>query len=83
MGDYYLIYSKNNNNPSNLGISDTFADIACTRSFLPKEYFMPYGDYVYTVTKDGDTIVDPNYYAPELLIKSSLWKVFLTIGFRF
>ena len=60
-----------------------FADIACTRSFLPKEYFMPYSDYVYTETKDGDTIVDPNYYAPELLIKSSLWKVFLTIGFRF
>lgn len=60
-----------------------FADIACTRSFLPKEYFMPYSDYVYTETKDGDIIIDPNYYAPELLIKSSLWKVFLTIGFRF
>lgn len=60
-----------------------FADIACTRSFIPNEYFMPYNDYVYTETKEGDIIVDPNYYAPELLIKSSLWKVILTIGFRF
>ena len=60
-----------------------FADIACTRSFIPNEYFMPYSDYVYTETKEGDIIVDPNYYAPELLIKSSLWKVILTIGFRF
>lgn len=60
-----------------------FADIACTRSFLPKEYFMPYSDYVYTYNKDGDTIVDPNFYAPEILIKSALWNVILTIGFRF
>lgn len=60
-----------------------FADIACTRSFLPKEYFMPYSDYVYTYNKEGDPIVDPNFYAPELQIKSSLWNVILTIGFRF
>ena len=60
-----------------------FADIALTRSFLPKEYFMPYGDYVFKQNKEGDFIVDPNCYAPELLIKSSLWNVILTIGFRF
>ncbi len=60
-----------------------FADIACTRSFLPKEYFLTYSDYVYTNNKEGDSIVDPNFYAPELQIKSSLWNVILTIGFRF
>lgn len=60
-----------------------FADIACTRSFLADEYFMPYSDYVYTYNKEGDLTVDPNYYAPEILIKSSLWNVILTIGFRF
>jgi hypothetical protein len=60
-----------------------FADLALTKSFLPKEYFMPYDDYVFKYSKDGDLIVDPNYYAPELLIKSSLWNVILTIGFRF
>jgi hypothetical protein len=60
-----------------------FADIACTRAFLPKEFFMPYDDYVFTYTKEGDVAVDPNYYAPEILIKSSLWNVILTLGFRF
>jgi hypothetical protein len=60
-----------------------FADIACTRAFLPKEFFMPYDDYVFTYTKEGDIAVDPNYYAPEILIKSSLWNVILTLGFRF
>lgn len=60
-----------------------FADIACTRSFLPKEYFMPYADYVFRESKDGGIEVDPNCFAPELLIKSSLWKVIFTIGFRF
>lgn len=60
-----------------------FADIACTRAILPKEYFMPYSDYVFTYTKDGEVAVDPNYYAPEILIKSSLWNVILTFGFRF
>lgn len=60
-----------------------FADLALTRSFLPKEYFMPYSDYVFKYTKDEELIVDPNYYAPEILIKPSLWNVILTIGFRF
>ena len=44
---------------------------------------MPYDDYMYTTDNNGDLIIDPNYYAPELLIKSALWKVALTIGFRF
>ena len=60
-----------------------FADIACTRSFIPKEYFMPYADYVFRDAKNGSIEVDPNYYAPEILIKSSLWNVILTLGFRF
>ena len=60
-----------------------FADIACTRSFIPKEYFMPYADYVFRDAKNGGIEVDPNYYAPEVLIKSSLWNVILTLGFRF
>ena len=60
-----------------------FADLALTRTFVPKEYFMPYDDYMYTTDNNGDLIIDPNYYAPELLIKSALWKVALTIGFRF
>lgn len=60
-----------------------FADLALTRSFLPKEYFMPYSDYVFKYSKDEELIVDPNYYAPELLIKPSLWNVILTLGFRF
>ena len=60
-----------------------FADIACTRSFIPDEYFMPYSDYMFKETLEGDVIVDPNYYAPEILIKPSLWNVILTLGFRF
>ena len=60
-----------------------FADIACTKSFIPDEYFMPYSDYVYKKTAGGDLVVDPNYYAPEILIKPSLWNVILTLGFRF
>lgn len=57
-----------------------FADAALTRTFVPCEYFMPYDDYVYI---PGTDIVDSNYYAPEILIKSALWKVVLTLGFRF
>lgn len=60
-----------------------FADIACTKSFIPDEYFMPYSDYVYKKTAGGDLVVDPIYYAPEILIKPSLWNVILTLGFRF
>lgn len=57
-----------------------FADIACTRSFIPDEYFMPYNDYVFI---PGTDEIDKNNYAPEILIRSSLWNVILTLGFRF
>jgi hypothetical protein len=57
-----------------------FADIACTRSFIPDEYFMPYNDYVFI---PGTDEIDKNYYSPEILIRSSLWNVILTLGFRF
>lgn len=60
-----------------------FADAALTRTFIPREYFMPYDDYVFTADTNGDYMVDPNYYAPEILIKSALWKVVFTFGFRF
>lgn len=60
-----------------------FADAALVRTFIPREYFMPYDDYVFTYDKNGNAIIDENYYAPELLIRSSLWKVVLTFGFRF
>ena len=54
-----------------------FADMAARLTTLPDEYFMPYGDYMYDT--DG-YILDP---APEILNRQSLWKVFLTIGWRF
>lgn len=60
-----------------------FADIALTRTFIPNEYFMPYDDYIFTTDKNGDLMVDPNYYVPELLVKTALWKAVLTLGFRF
>lgn len=60
-----------------------FADIACTRNFIPVEYFMPYSDYVYITDSEGNSVIDQNYFAPEILIKPSLWKVMLTLGFRF
>ena len=60
-----------------------FADAALTRTFIPREYFMPYADYVFTADANGEYIVDPNYYAPEIMIRSALWKVVLTLGFRF
>ena len=60
-----------------------FADLALTRTFIPREYFMPYDDYVFTADKNGEPMIDPNYYAPELLIKTAQWKAVLTHGFRF
>lgn len=54
-----------------------FADLAVRRTFLADEYFMPYADYIY----------DENGYVsaptPEIRIQQSLWKVFLTLGWRF
>ncbi len=48
-----------------------FADLAVRRAFLADEYVMPYSDYI-----DG-------VYAPEILIRKNLWKVALTLGWRF
>ena len=60
-----------------------FADAAVTRTFLPDEYFMPYNDYVFVSDGNDGYVVDHNYYAPDLQIRSALWKVILTLGFRF
>lgn len=54
-----------------------FADIAARRTFLADEYFMPYADYIF----------DENGYVsaptPEIRNHQSLWKVLLTLGWRF
>lgn len=54
-----------------------FADIAARRNFSTSEYYMPYSDYIFD---DEDNILDP---APELLIRSSNWKILFTLGWRF
>ena len=56
-----------------------FADLAARRTFLPDEYFMPYEDYIF----DADGNVDPNFFAPEILNERSMWKILLTLGWRF
>lgn len=56
-----------------------FADLAVRRTILADEYFMPYSDYMF----DEEGYILENAYAPELRIKSSLWKVLLTFGWRF
>ncbi len=68
-----------------------FADIAVKGTFPAGEYFMPYQDYVfetddegyYLLDENGQYIVAEDGYAPELLIKKNLWKVVLTLGWRF
>lgn len=60
-----------------------FADIALTRTFVPREYFLPYEDYIFTTDNNGELVIDSNYFAPELLVKTALWKAVLTLGFRF
>ena len=54
-----------------------FADAAVQTRFLGDEYFMPYDDYIFDA--DG-YVAEP---VPELISKRSLWKVLLTIGWRF
>ena len=87
-GDYIKLDGRDLTHKASFGLGFSskgsfFADAALTRTFIPHEYFMPYDDYVFTIDKNGDTVIDSNYYVPELLIKSALWKVVLTIGFRF
>lgn len=54
-----------------------FADFAVRKNTYNNEYYMPYSDYIFD--EDG-TPADP---APELLITRSVWKVLLTLGWRF
>ena len=54
-----------------------FTDLALRRTFLADEYFMPYADYIY----DEDGYV--SYPTPEIRNTKSLWKVLLTLGWRF
>ena len=54
-----------------------FADIAARRTFLADELFMPYADYIYD--EDG-YVVAPT---PEIRNHKSLWKLLLTVGWRF
>ncbi len=73
---------KNQNISFGLGYSSKksfFADFAVRKTFLQNEYFMPYSDYMYDI--DGNII--ETAYAPEILSQKSLWKVFLTLGWRF
>ena len=54
-----------------------FADIAARRTFLADEYFMPYADYIF----DEDGYVSAP--TPEIRNRQSLWKVMITLGWRF
>lgn len=65
-----LGYSSNNS---------FFADIAVRKAFLTDEYFMPYNDYMFD--ENDNIMVDA--YAPEILNQRSLWKVLVTLGWRF
>lgn len=87
-GDEYVGIRPTLNHKASFGVGFSskksfYADLACIKAFIPDEYFMPYSDYVFKKNAEGGFDVDPNYYAPEILIKSSLWKVVLTLGFRF
>ena len=54
-----------------------FADVACRYNFTTTEKFMPYADYIFDM---DDQIEIP---APEIRNDHSLWKVLLTLGWRF
>jgi hypothetical protein len=56
-----------------------FADMAIRKTFMPKEYYMPYSDYMF----DEEGYLIENALAPEILIRKNLWKVLLTFGWRF
>jgi len=56
-----------------------FADLAVRKTIMADEYFMPYSDYMY----DQDGYILEDAYAPEILNRRSLWKVLLTLGWRF
>ena len=54
-----------------------FADVACRYAFTTSERFMPYSDYIFDA---DDNIEVPS---PEIRNDHSLWKVLLTLGWRF
>ena len=54
-----------------------YADMACRYRFMTSEYSMPYADYMFD--NDGN-ITD---LAPEILNRADVWKVVLTLGWRF
>lgn len=54
-----------------------FADFAVQTRLLNEEYFMPYADYIFDA--EG-YVVEPT---PMLVNMSSLWKAFITFGWRF
>ncbi len=56
-----------------------FADLAVRTQFIPDEKYMIYDDYLF----DENGNVDEKGFAPEILTKKSLWKVVLTLGWRF
>ena len=77
-----LPVSKTQNLSFGLGYSSKnsfFADLAVRKTIMPKEYFMPYADYMF----DADGYVIESVYAPEVMISRNQWKVLLTFGWRF
>ncbi len=56
-----------------------FIDLAAKRAFPAKEYYMPYSDYIFN--ENGEVV--ENGFVPEIEIQKSLWKVILTLGWRF
>ena len=84
-----------NNASLGLGYSSKgsfFADLAVRGTFYNAEYIMPYEDYVFQVDKNtgdyltddnGFLLINPDYFAPKIKSVKQLWKIFLTIGFRF
>ena len=75
-----LVTDKTQNISIGFGYSSTgsfFADFALRTTLLPKQYIMPYEDYIFD--SEG-YILEP---VPELMTDRSLWKALLTFGFRF
>ena len=54
-----------------------YADAAVRYAFTTDEYFMPYEDYLF----DSEGTLQA--FAPEILNRTSAWKIMLTIGWRF
>ena len=76
--EYYKVERAKRHNVSfGLGYSSKgsfFTDLACRYSMPEKEYIIPYSDYL---ASTGGAL------PPEILSKSSNWKVLLTLGWRF